>query len=502
MTLCALFFYDPVEDEAGFTNYQCHKTSENDNAVNKYGNSVNRDGETSGPLSWVTSGSNEEDAGSEPTTYAPLSLDGFEYDFSRRTFVPTEHSYSALMDSSPRKPVLLGPNHQATIPPWTGPVKKNIVNFSSSPATNTVDGSDYEEKLMGTCVIPMPDSDLSEHNNDKAAERIFDCGCHDEGSVRCVQQHVMEARERVLKSLRYEKFVKLGLYDMGEEVSRRWTHEEELVFHEVVYSNPVSLGRKFWKHLSAVFPYRTKKEIVSYYFNVFVLRRRATQNRSHLLDIDSDDDEWHGSYGGFYGVRVPEEDNHDSAIESPVYYDDREENSSDDDDNDDDGGDCGDGDLQGGTGEAVRKDCGGDFKTELHNAKSFYETGFCSMDSYLDNPTYDGVSNFNDWNVQDDSCTSFEFQPDVSDNINLVDDGVPALKENRAETDINKCLPDKFDERSNHLISDAYLVDSCDAKAWDARFLSPVKGVDLLPTSNIIEEIFGQGSWDTMSRNA
>lgn len=61
---------------------------------------------------------------------------------------------------------------------------------------------------------------------------------------------------------------------------------------------PYSLFYLGWKNgvqmpLEAALLSRTKHEIVSYYFNVFVLRRRATQNRSLILDIDSDDVEWH-----------------------------------------------------------------------------------------------------------------------------------------------------------------------------------------------------------------
>ncbi|KAI9164973.1 hypothetical protein LWI28_005346 [Acer negundo] len=70
----------------------------------------------------------------------------------------------------------------------------------------------------------------------------MNCDYLDEGSVRCVQQQVMEAREKLLKSFGHEKFVKLGFRDMGEEVSGKWSEAEEQVFHEVVYSNPVSSG--------------------------------------------------------------------------------------------------------------------------------------------------------------------------------------------------------------------------------------------------------------------
>lgn len=151
----------------------------------------------------------------------------------------------------------------------------------------------FGAKRMANCIIPMPDPELSVYSSVKFGEGRQDCLCPDQGSFRCVRQHVKEARERLRETIGHEKFVKLGFYDMGEEVSRKWTEEEEQIFHEVVYSTPGLRGKNFWEDLSVVFLNRRKKEIVSYYFNVFMLRRRAVQNRSRFLDIDSDDDEWH-----------------------------------------------------------------------------------------------------------------------------------------------------------------------------------------------------------------
>lgn len=78
---------------------------------------------------------------------------------------------------------------------------------------------------------------------------------------------------------------------MGESVSEKWTKEEEQTFQDLVNMNPISSNKKFWNYLSVAFPSRRKKELVSYYFNVFVLRRRAFQNRLDPDNIDSDDDE-------------------------------------------------------------------------------------------------------------------------------------------------------------------------------------------------------------------
>ncbi|MFS7919053.1 putative SANT/Myb domain-containing protein [Helianthus anomalus] len=98
-----------------------------------------------------------------------------------------------------------------------------------------------------------------------------DCECMDNGSIRCVQQHVNELRLNLKESLGLEKFVNLGFNSMGEEVACNWTDEEQH-FQDIIYSNPISHGKKFWEGLSVEFPTRTRKDLVSYYFNVFIRR--------------------------------------------------------------------------------------------------------------------------------------------------------------------------------------------------------------------------------------
>ncbi|KAJ4916598.1 hypothetical protein Rs2_02148 [Raphanus sativus] len=221
---------------------------------------------------------------------------------------PVETLYSFLLDQPARKQVPIGPDHQAKIPEWEG-------SHGSLEASDT-------SKLSGTCVVPMSALDTPANTDDIVGKGREFCVCQDRGSIRCVRQHVKEAREEMVKVLGFEKFRDLGFCEMGDVVAQRWSDEDAILFHEVVYSNPVTLGRNFWNHLEAAFFSRTKHEIVSFYFNVFVLRRRATQNRSLILDIDSDDDEWHGGYGGSLGTQYVEEDEEeeeDSAIESPLH---------------------------------------------------------------------------------------------------------------------------------------------------------------------------------------
>ncbi|OMO93413.1 hypothetical protein CCACVL1_06504 [Corchorus capsularis] len=491
-----------VELDDGFHKYQWDKGFETDD-LNNVTHPVEKDFETSAPLSLVTSASSEEDTGTgAAAAVSPVSPEYADFDYPRRPFTPVEDAYSLLLDRSPRRQIPLGPNHQAYIPSLGRHLKKDTVAHGNNVSDTT--DNDNEVKLMGTCVIPMPDSDLSANNSDKVGAGRTDCSCLDRGSLRCVQQHVMEAREKLQKSLGHEKFVKLGFYDMGEDVAYKWSEEDEEFFREVVYSNPASLGKKFWKNLSVVFPSRSKRELVSYYFNVFILQRRAVQNRSSILDIDSDDDEWHASQPT-YQVQASGEDE-DSAIESLADEEDlanregkypEDDDEDDDDDDDDDSGDSdGDSDVGDHNNGTTVGDYGVNHLLEGHIPKAFDESRFDPV--FEQTGKVSGIGE--DFNLQDDSCMSFEFQPNMIDSHSLVDTKAN-LHAAGVKTDPSKCLRSKLDGSSD-LASHMYLLDSCDTKFWDARYpTSPTKGIDLQPTCNIIEEIFGQDTWDNNMRN-
>ncbi|KAJ6683984.1 hypothetical protein OIU85_007657 [Salix viminalis] len=241
----------------------------------------------------------------------------FDHGHQPRALPEPEEACPSL-DYPIQKQVSVGPEHQAYVPEWDYQGSSTSLNqldefnlqvvraHSSSPGV-TIDGG-YEENLMGTCILPMPDLDASANYCYEATNH--DCVCPDAGSIRCIKQHVSEARLKLRENLGEEIFKGLGFCDMGEVVANKWTGEEEQAFHEVVLSNPVSLGKNFWDHLPSTFPSRTKKEVVSYYFNVFMLQKRADQNRFDPLNIDSDDDEWQKNEG-----EAVEEDE-DSAVES------------------------------------------------------------------------------------------------------------------------------------------------------------------------------------------
>ncbi|KAL3636202.1 hypothetical protein CASFOL_020749 [Castilleja foliolosa] len=227
--------------------------------------------DTSFPMSLVTSTSSEEDSGDGPTSFWPYIPEN-EFTVPRRPPEQFQNSYISLLNGPPRKEIPLGPDHQAKIPTW-------YPNLSGS---YYISDKVRDQEKMGTCIIPMPIDGLK-----SGLGRKMDCSCLDVGSTRCVQQHVKEARDKLRESIGDDNFDKLGFNRMGEVVACSWARDDELAFHDIVVSNPVV----FWKHLRAKFPGREMKELVSYYFNVFMLRKRAVQNRSFVLEIDSDDDE-------------------------------------------------------------------------------------------------------------------------------------------------------------------------------------------------------------------
>lgn len=231
--------------------------------------------------SWASSTTSEEDLRSE---------EPFQ----------TYNHYSYLLKHVPLKEVPIGSEYQADIPEWCG-------------------YDEAEIKLMGSCIIPMPE-DPTVHDNATIRGNKTDCFCENSGSRRCVQQHIDEAKDILKESIGLERFAELGFDNMGEAVADKWSEEDEELFHKVVYLNPVSVGKNFWNHLAEEFPFRTYQEVVSYYFNVFVLRRRAEQNRCDPTNVDSDDDEWQGSDRSEEENGIQKFDSYESGIdiENPI----------------------------------------------------------------------------------------------------------------------------------------------------------------------------------------
>ncbi|KAI7746188.1 hypothetical protein M8C21_016266 [Ambrosia artemisiifolia] len=215
----------------------------------------------------------------------------------------TSDAYSYLLERSPMKQVPVGPEYQAQIPEWHG-----------------CDGD--EIKFLGSSVIPMHEYETI-HDGVTVGSGRTECYCQNPGSIECTKQHIKESRETLKARIGLEAFVDLGFGDMGEVVAEKWTRDDEQLFHEVVYSNPVSSGRNFWNNLAAEFPSRSNQEIVSYYFNVFMLHRRTEQNRLDPMNADSDDDESqeYDSYERRNGIENHHDDSQPRTLRNSCSFD-------------------------------------------------------------------------------------------------------------------------------------------------------------------------------------
>lgn len=407
--------------------------------------------------SWATNSRSEADVKSE----APFEnvLFSTEYccpDRQIKTSSHSEENYSLCQEYPPRKPIPIGPDHQAIIP--------DIINNTdtSDPVTFLPQNRDDEKKLIGICVIPMPESELPVCSGEKVGNGRTDCSCQDAGSVRCTRQHITEEREKIKKSLGQKMFVDLGFYDMGEEVAEKWSEEEEDIFHRVVFSNPASLGNNFWDNLSIVFPSRTKIDIVSYYFNVFMLRKRAEQNRCNPMNIDSDDDEWQGS------------DEEDSVAMSPVYEDEhaytrtREDDLHEYDETCDDYGNV---DSGSGGGTIIA------FETLRGNLPSYDPTFQLLNRNSLEEKRHN--------DIQEDSCSSSDTEG--------------GSQETQKTTYSSDHWPVSFNGLYNR---QEHGLEHCYSKGWDGGYMTCLKEkVDFLPTCSVIEEVFGNAAWNYNARD-
>lgn len=174
-----------------------------------------------------------------------------------------------------RKKIPLGPYFQAKVPEWTGEISQS------------------DQKWLGTRVWPLekgePNRNLIERDP-IGKGRQDSCGCQFPRSQECVRFHVAEKRNKVRLELG-SAFKQWKLDKIGEEVSLSWTPQEEKTFRDIVKCNPASLENCFWNEITKYFHNKSREVLVSYYFNVYLLCRRAHQNRSSSSNIDSDDDE-------------------------------------------------------------------------------------------------------------------------------------------------------------------------------------------------------------------
>lgn len=253
---------------------------------------------------WCTQYSNcfaDEHGGAGSLSHTASSVEEFDYE---------GHASSG----TPHKRVPIGLDFQAELPRL----------ILSNNTRGCIDCESDSSRWVRECIRPQQEATIiaSDGCISRACPSACSCASHD--MLECVRLHIKEKRE-ALKNELGDAFFVWGFHEMGETVAEQWTYEEQLDFQWLVRKNPTS----FWDELFKAFPSKCMTDLVSYYFNVFVLQRRAIQNRVNPDNIDSDDDEMVldiDEKGSDIMFESDEEDNK-SQVDDAVSEDDEESGS-------------------------------------------------------------------------------------------------------------------------------------------------------------------------------
>ncbi|KAK9168217.1 hypothetical protein Syun_000357 [Stephania yunnanensis] len=186
-------------------------------------------------------------------------------------------------DEYTRMAIPVGPRFQAGVQDWTGPLKKTNSSYSDGDLDNS--------KWLGTKIWSVEGTDIETSTEMIGKRRHHPCSCDSPGSTECTNHHITQERDR-LKSELGPAFFSWKFNEMGEQVSCLWTQQEQNRFQNILKGSPMSNSKAFWKTAFKCFPGKSRENIVSYYFNVHVLRQISRQTRlpGAIVDTDNEDD--------------------------------------------------------------------------------------------------------------------------------------------------------------------------------------------------------------------
>ncbi|KAI3947207.1 hypothetical protein MKX01_019860 [Papaver californicum] len=206
-----------------------------------------------------------------------LNDDQMEHKRARRS--PRLQNF--IGDYIPRLAIPVGPRFQADIPDWIEPRKSD--NFS----TDNLSDSRY----VGTKVWPIEGKNTEDSKEERIGKgRSYSCSCNSMGSISCIKLHIFEKGCQLRADLG-SVFFTWKFDEMGEEVSKSWTAVEQQCFESLVKTNRISQTDSFLVSALKQLSGKCRRSILSYYFNVFILRRMRKQARLATEFVDSEDDD-------------------------------------------------------------------------------------------------------------------------------------------------------------------------------------------------------------------
>ncbi|OEL25034.1 hypothetical protein BAE44_0013950 [Dichanthelium oligosanthes] len=194
---------------------------------------------------------------------------------------------------STRKRIGMDPvMYQAAVPDW--------VNAPSEE--DKAEYRNYNETLqkMGTVVRLPPIVEPRKTRKAVDEKKAVDdkCKCSHPGSEVCVGVHVKEAWKRVKYQLGERAFRNCGFDAMGERVLKLWTAEEKKKLPDIEKSVPQNNHEDFMKIALKQFSSERTMDLAKYYYNIFLPKRLASQNRAEATNAinASPNDEGNNQY--------------------------------------------------------------------------------------------------------------------------------------------------------------------------------------------------------------
>ncbi|KAG6427626.1 hypothetical protein SASPL_111872 [Salvia splendens] len=205
----------------------------------------------------------------------------------RKHLEPSHRSIRLLNfigDHLQRKVIPVGPRFQTDVPKWDDTVDLGIrISSYKSDSDNL--------KWLGSQVWPIVTRNMKSTRREIGKGKNNSCSCASRASADCIKRHVREERLLLQHDLG-PAFSSWKFDEMGEQVSESWSLKEQRAYKSLMKMRPSANGKSFWKLTLKRLPRKSKKDIVNYYFNVYIPHRMSLHRSSPTIkQVDTDDED-------------------------------------------------------------------------------------------------------------------------------------------------------------------------------------------------------------------